>query len=149
MALPATEDFNGSNYVQLTTHNASWTLNNGDFDLYSNALACDAASTWNMAHWNADSFNNNQYAEATLVTLSNGIWIGLAVRCHATQHTGYAFVLEDNQASLWRWDNDSPTGIDTANSHSLVGTETIRLDPPCRGEWPPVCSDHSRPKFSQ
>jgi len=38
-----------------------------------------------MAHWNADEFNDDQYAEATLVEGPGSyIYIGVGVRCAAS-----------------------------------------------------------------
>ncbi len=91
MALPATEAFTNSNGTQLTTHSSNWTLNSGDFDIQSNALSPDAASTENGAHWNADTFDDDQYAQATLVDQFNSRTIGVAVRCHATADTYYGW----------------------------------------------------------
>lgn len=89
MSLPATDNFTGSDGTQLTTYSANWTLNNsgatGDFDIQSNNLAEDGGSAIYGAHWNADSFNNDQYAQAVYYTSgssSNGI--GIAVRVIGT-----------------------------------------------------------------
>lgn len=81
MSLPASDTFTGTNNDQLTTYSANWALNNGDFDIQSNALAPDAPSTECGAFWNADSFNNDQYAKVTLIAELATPAVGPAVRC--------------------------------------------------------------------
>jgi hypothetical protein len=89
MALPATDTFTGSDGTQLTAYSASWTLNKGDFDIQSNSLASDAAND-TIAHWNADAFNADQYAQGTVVAYT-GDWVatGVSVRCAASGETAY------------------------------------------------------------
>jgi hypothetical protein len=93
MALPATDSFTDSNGTALTSHSANWTQNNGAFDIQSNALAPNNSGDESGAHWNADAFDNDQYAEgvATGFAGNDGIAIGLAVRCHASADTYYGF----------------------------------------------------------
>lgn len=80
MALPATENFTGSNGDQVSTL-ANWTANSSpDLDIQSNAAQTDKGSDECADHWDADAFNNDQYAEATVTALANGIFIGVGVR---------------------------------------------------------------------
>lgn len=103
MALPATEAFTDSDGVQLTTHSASWTLNSGDFDILNNRLRVDDAGNevYIAAHWNADSFNDNQYAEMTSKLQTNNQWhyLGVSVRCAAAANTFYSVVWADDDAN--------------------------------------------------
>jgi hypothetical protein len=93
MALPASDAFTDVNGTQLTAHSASWTLNFEDFDIQSNALAPDAPSGYvdALAHWNADAFNNDQYAQAVFVSAGSADrCAGVAVRvAAASTDTGY------------------------------------------------------------
>lgn len=81
MTLPVTDSFTGTNNDQLTTYSSNWSLNSGDFDIQSNALAPDAAITECGAHWNANSFSDDQYAKVTLVAELAVPSVGPAVRC--------------------------------------------------------------------
>jgi hypothetical protein len=93
--LPAQDDFTGTNGTQLTTYNSRWTLNSGDFDIQGNELCADAPTSGNIhgAHWNAATFDNDQYAQAIArVTADNtDINIGVSVRCHASSDDFYDF----------------------------------------------------------
>ena len=84
MALPATDAFTNTDGVQLTAHSASWTLNpvsGGNADIQGNKLAPDSADTNDSAaHWNADSFSNDQYAQAVFGTAGGAGW-GIGVAC--------------------------------------------------------------------
>ena len=126
MALPATESFTNSNDVQLTTHSANWTLNNGDFDIQSNALANDAADTQNLAHWNADAFADDQYAESTRTDVSY-YELGVAVRCAASAHTGYIYVVKTNGKRLRRWIAGASTVLATSDT-GASNDDIIRLE---------------------
>ncbi len=90
MALPATDAFTNTDGVQLTTHSASWTLNDGDFDIITNQISPDDPATGeNGAHWNADTFANDHYAKITATLMSGGGGIGVAVRCNTSGTQNY------------------------------------------------------------
>lgn len=97
MALPATDNFTGVDGTQLTTYSGNWTLNSGDFDIQSNALAADGPAAECGAHWNADSFDADQYAEGTLVALADEtIGMGVSARCDTGgAATFYGYYFED------------------------------------------------------
>ena len=95
-ALPASDTFTGTNGTQLTAYSANWTLNAGDLDIQTNAVSPDGGNYFGTvaAHWNADSFDNDQYAQITVVALSAAeLWnfIGVSVRAHASAATFYTF----------------------------------------------------------
>ncbi len=77
MALPATDTFTAADGTALTTYSANWTLNGGGFSIYSNAL-CNNGSGDYAAHWNADTFEDDQYASCKITVGSS--YIGPAVR---------------------------------------------------------------------
>jgi hypothetical protein len=132
MALPATEAFTDSDGVQLTTHSASWTLNRGDFDIYSNALASDdgGQNALSFAHWNADSFDNDQYAEADVpasITPGDYQIIGVAVRCAASAVTAYCYSGCVGFSYLARVVAGTATTI-ADNGDGFDATDEIRLE---------------------
>jgi hypothetical protein len=90
-ALPATDAFTGSNDTHLATYSASWTINQGQFDIQTNAIAPDAILALSGAHWNADTFNNDQYAQGTMLHVTSYVYMGVAVRAHASNATYYSF----------------------------------------------------------
>lgn len=101
MALPATDAFTDTNGTALTTHSASWTENVAGFDIQSNALASNGASD-TMAHWNADTFNDDQYAQIVEATTSaTGSFLGPAVRVATSAHTGYYCVGQYAASTDW------------------------------------------------
>lgn len=93
MALPATDNFTGADGTNLTTYSGNWSLNNGNFRLFSNALRpLGTGSIECAARWNADTFADNQYAQATFVAGTAGVYAGIAVRLSISgADTYYAF----------------------------------------------------------
>lgn len=107
MALPATDTFTAADGTALTTYSASWTLNDGNFAINTNSVHSNAATVETGAHWNADTFNDNQYALGTIVAIGANP-MGVAVRAHATAATWYGFYsdtggsyLHKNVAGVW------------------------------------------------
>lgn len=126
MALPATDNFTDTNGVQLTTHNASWTLNKGNFDIQSNALASDQNGETG-AHWNADSFDDDQYAQADGIAKIAVNAIGLAVRCSLTGGVGtyYGFYADGYDVTghtyLFKMVSGSWTQLGVRSNDDIVG----------------------------
>jgi len=128
MALPASDSFTDSNGVQLTSHNASWTLCKGDFDIQSNSLAADASGELG-AGWNADAFNADQYAEAT-VSASGVFPIGIAVRCDddTPNDDYYGYYGEESNIYLFKVVNGSWTELDADSENQFSVSDVIRLE---------------------
>lgn len=128
MTLPATDTFTGSNGTQLSTYSASWTTVKADFDIQSNQLAPDVAATEGGAGWNADTFNNDQYAQATLVA-SPSADIGVAVRVNvATPNDDYyGFYADVTNAFLFKVINGTWTQIGTNITRPANGS-VLRLE---------------------
>jgi len=102
MALPATDVFTAANGTALQTYSASWTINNGAFDIQSNQAHPNHAVNNSLAHWNADTFSDNQYAQITVT--GAGLTVGVGVRMAASAATGYVFLIEDSsRMSINRW----------------------------------------------
>jgi len=100
MALPATDSFTGTNGTQIEVYSANWTLNAGAIDIQSNAIAPDNPTDESGAHWNADSFSNDQYAELTLAALASGYQIGPAVRAHVSAATYYIYYTDGGATQI-------------------------------------------------
>lgn len=90
MALPATDSFTASDGTALTTYSANWTLNSGNFDIQSNSLRSNTGGTETAAHWDADAFNADQYAQCVASVLDTGSGrVGVAVRCNTGGTANY------------------------------------------------------------
>jgi hypothetical protein len=110
MALPATETFTDTNGTALATHNASWTVNSGSFVVQDNGCCPTGSGVENLARWNADTFNNDQYSQCVAAILATGgVQAGVAVRvstsgaetaygCYWDNTTAYIF---KNVAGTW------------------------------------------------
>ena len=127
MSLPAADSFTNSDGTQLITHSSNWTLNNGDFDIQSNALAPDSSGNELGAYWNADSFNGNHYAEATLVATSQFEAIGVAVRCQSGDDL-YGYYCDQAFCFLWRMDNGVFNQLDTASTPETSSVIRLEVD---------------------
>lgn len=79
MALPATDNFTGTNGQALSAR-TGWTVNAGSFAIQSNSLRPSAAATESGARWSGDSFSADQYAQCLIVGTEAGRSIGVAVR---------------------------------------------------------------------
>ena len=94
MALPATDTFTGADGTSLPTYSANWSVNTGAFVINTNGVCTNSADAECGAGWNADTFDNDQYALGTLVdTASQYHLFGVAVRVHTdgTTDTYYGF----------------------------------------------------------
>jgi hypothetical protein len=72
----------------LTTYSASWTVNSGTWNINTNALYTSSSATTALAHWNADTFSNDQYSQF-VVAAAGGAYQGPAVRIAASAVTAY------------------------------------------------------------
>jgi len=113
MALPATDTFTGTNNQNLTTYSANWTYNvlvGTALQIFSNALRPNLTDD-SVAHWNADTFNADQYAKGTLVAIE-AAFMGCAVRCAsgATQ-TAYYTVISSGTSWLNKYVAGTATNI--------------------------------------
>ena len=89
-ALPATDAFTGTNGTALTAYSSSWSLNSGNFAINTNAIYPNQSVTECGARWNADTFENNQYAQGKLANIiTTGQTIGVAVRISTSGAASY------------------------------------------------------------
>jgi len=131
MALPATDSFTDTDGVQLTSHGTSWSKQGSyDPDIQSNAVAPDAASIPQFPYWNADTFDNDQYAQFVLASvsgLSASVSFGPAVRC-LTNLSCYTFVTLNNTNYLLRYAASTPTQLGSSASHTAAVSEVFRIE---------------------
>lgn len=127
MALPVTDNFTGTNNTALTSYSSSWTNNVGAFRIRSNACGINYTSGDAAAHWNADTFDNNQYAEATVTAIGSTDYIGIAVRCAASGATFISFTANSNDASYLS-QYVSGTYTDLGTSTAFAVGDVIRLE---------------------
>src|SRR5512139_2841229 len=80
MALPASDAFTGTDGTALQTYSANWSVNAGALAINTNAVYSNSADE-SGAGWNADTFDNDQYAQGTVVATSSA-HVGVAVRVH-------------------------------------------------------------------
>jgi hypothetical protein len=125
MALPATDTFTGTNGDPLS---ANWTVQVGTWQIISNTAYSGNAAFPNIAWWDADTFNDDQYAQGKIGTLSNGG--GVAVRLDSG---GDGYYLSVNSAgggevTLNRLDAGSATTIQTITGLTIASFDTWRLE---------------------
>jgi hypothetical protein len=120
MALPASDTFlqTSGGTQALTTYSASWSLVQGTFNVGDNTgyVAGGSGGVTNIARWNADAFNANHRSDVVFssANISNGIYIGPAVRCQSGAATAYHF--------------DS-NGSDNYLVRTVAGSDTILSQP--------------------
>jgi hypothetical protein len=126
MALPATETFTGTNGDPLSSN---WTVLDGGFQVQSNRIEGTIAET-NAAFWDADSFADDQYAQATIHP-NAGAWNqGVLVRS-AAPCVGYlALASTATTLALLRLDGlETYVNLQTLSglSPSLADGDLLRL----------------------
>ncbi len=95
MALPATSSFtaaDGALPTQITTFSAV----RGAMQVRSNAAQSNTSSDETCCRWNADAFNDDQYAFLTVTLLTASLFIGPAVRCSNSAATYYLYYWDNN-----------------------------------------------------
>ena len=133
MALPATDDFQGTDGDALTTYSSNWTLNTGDFKIQESGgagrVTPDEPANEAGAHWNADSFNNDQYAELTLIaSVGPAVFIGPAVRCAASGGTYYGFYVSTAEKYLFKMVSGSFTTLASSSSNIPGANDVLRIE---------------------
>lgn len=128
MALPAIDDFSGSNGQALTTYSANWTYSIGAFIINSafGTVAADVVSQECGAYWNADSFANDQYSEAVIDSVNNGdSYIGVGVRMSAGGNY-YGAYSNNVGSTLFKLVDGSYTELDTGPL--FEASDVVRLE---------------------
>ncbi len=131
MSLPASDVFTGADGTALTTYSANWTLNYGNFAIYSNGLRANGgdANTDACAHWNADAFNNDQYSQVNLVALGAS-FIGVSCRAAASAATFYGFVVAQTADTTYlsKYVAGTGTSLGTGSGAGLVANDLLRIE---------------------
>jgi len=129
-ALPASDVFTAADGTYLATYSANWTNNKNAFRISSNRVGPAGFST-SMSHWNADTFDDNQYAEGTIASIStSGTWVGVAIRASAASSDGYGFYAAYSSVqsdTLFKLVSDTRTVINSS-AGEFVSNDTIRLE---------------------
>jgi hypothetical protein len=101
MSLPATDTFTSASDQALTTYSSSWTNNHGAFQVLgaTDDVKSNTSSDETCAHWNADAFGNDQYAQVKITAVSGDTPMGPAVRCYASANTYYGYYGDSSASS--------------------------------------------------
>jgi hypothetical protein len=133
MTVVASDTFTagGSGTQPLTTYSASWTINGGAFtqDKHTDyAYADDNAECG--AHWNADSFNDDQYATVVMGVATAAGWMGPGVRLSATGQNWYGFYGNSvgSNVNAIKVVSGSWTQLGSAGSTGFSGGDTLTLE---------------------
>jgi len=125
MALPTTENFNGTTNDQLTTYSANWTLRDGDFDIQTNQVAPDdPAADECCAYWNADAFDPNHYSKITPNGYANGL-IGVATRIQPGANSYYG--VYSGAAASYSFDVDAGAWTQQFTDASIATGTVLEL----------------------
>lgn len=128
MALPASDSFTGTSGTALATYSANWTQNVGEFRIQTNALAVYSASSSDdsLAHWSADTFDNDQYAAITKTVAVNYVSIGIAVRVGTgTNYTGYTLESASTESYVGVCYGGTWTQLGSTGPNVTVGQEML------------------------
>ena len=122
MALPVTDTFTNFDGTTLPSHNGSWSIEAGGFDIQSNNAHPDQPNNEGLARWTGDSFNPNQYSIVTLSVGGTGrVWAGTCVRMDASGNAyGTDISTEDNTQYI--------TEFTSGNSSTLTSTSQTPAD---------------------
>lgn len=122
MALPASDDFAGSGALS-----ASWTVLDGSTTRVSDQA--DAAGVGaNGSLWNADTFNDDQYAEVTIGSTTPNCGPATRLTVSGATGTGYVVTATGANITLYRWNgNESYTSI-AALGGSVTTGDVVRLE---------------------
>jgi hypothetical protein len=124
MALPATDAFTGTNTDPINTSN--WTTLLGGFSIDTNR-AKGQSSVDNLAFWDADVFDDDQYAEVVYIN-DAGYWGGPVVRAAATR--GY-WARTENSTTITLYRIDSSVSfnlLQTIGSLTISSGDVIRIE---------------------
>jgi hypothetical protein len=99
MALPASADFTGTGGTAIRTltnwDGAASGVSSGACSIQSNTAKAAISSAVGIDWWTGDTFSADQKSSATVTSLANGTYIGVAVRCSGTDNgsncSGYIF----------------------------------------------------------
>lgn len=90
MALPATSGFTASDGV-LPTQITTFSAVRGAMQVRSNKAQTDTQNDETCCRWNADTFNDDQYAEIVADPITSSLYIGASVRCQSGSEGYYGY----------------------------------------------------------
>lgn len=141
MALPATEDFTGTNSTAVRTLTnwdgaSSSGFGGGACVVQSNeaqAAARTGAVRTGIDWWATDTFDNDQYSQATVTAIASGVYIGVAVRCSGTDNgsnmTGYLFYSDSTDGCyIDEYSNGNYIGTLAGAGTAFAVNDVIRLE---------------------
>lgn len=128
MALPAIANFNvgdGALPTQVTTFSAV----RGAMQVRSNAAQSNTGWNETCCRWNADTFNDDQYAFITATLLTASLFIGPAVRCSNSAETYYLYYWDNNDRYFAKMVNGTFTDLVTPQTGVTNNTgDVLRLE---------------------
>ena len=128
MALPATDDFEGSgSVVELTTYSSNWTRSNGTIAVHPLGYIYSSAVNQHQYPWNADSFDADQYSEVVVKTPGSGAgWVGAGTRMASL--TGYGFYADYTDMRLLRFTGAGAASILSSSTTNSIAGNTHRIE---------------------
>lgn len=128
MALPASDTFTAADSTGLEVYNTSWSEMGGanSFRINTNAVYPSGANDFG-ARWNADTFNDNQYAQLTIVAISVGPMIGPAVRCSSSANSYYEFYSDSGSSQVAKMVAGTWTQLGSNGAAAAVGN-VLRIE---------------------
>ncbi len=125
MALPATDNFNRADEDPLS-NGGKWTVVTSFNSLKIVSYACKGPAGSAGNYWNADTFNDNQYAQCTVSTFANAT--GPTVRNSTTAATFYlANIISTTTIQFYKCISGSYTQLGSNVSVSLSTTDVIKI----------------------
>jgi hypothetical protein len=125
----ATDNLIGPNTESIATYSANWTLGLNTFNVTTNG-GVGGNSVGSMAFWNATSFPNDQYSQATINTAGTPVqYTGVAVRCASTGN-GYYFIASVGASSAYsvsKRTSGGTTNLSGTTSHSFAIGDVLLL----------------------
>lgn len=127
MALPASDSFNGTDLQMLADYSSNWSYSTGTFRMVGTAACASfTADVENGAYWNADTFDDDQYAQIVFTRTGPGLPQGAAVRCSATGDY-YGYYGDATKSYLFRVIDGVYTALDETGSAFQDG-DVVRLE---------------------
>lgn len=128
MPLPASDSFTNTNGTLLTTHNSSWTFQSGTIVIQGNAAATNSAARDCFASWNADTFNDDQYSQGTILTVTVGEYAGVACRmASGTIDTNYHYYSESGVSYFQKLVDGTYTQFGSTGS-GFASNDVVRIE---------------------
>jgi hypothetical protein len=123
MSLPATDNFNGTEFTELPTWNAGWSAQEGSMQIIGTPSSAGTAGGktvggGNMCsvRWTGDSFNSDHYSQAKYV--SNN-YPGIMVRLQSGSSSGYIYFV--SIGNLYRYDSGAITDLGVSGPICGIG----------------------------